>query len=70
MKSDNTLILSLKSELGKWLIGFFGVLFLFALLPRTIIDLVRRIIARSLREILTVVLAGILTEKLSRLIER
>lgn len=46
------------------LIGFFGVLGAFLLLPRTVKFMVRRFFMSIISEVLLVVLSGLLTEKL------
>ncbi|MCH8276337.1 MAG: hypothetical protein IIA50_02180 [Bacteroidetes bacterium] len=57
-------------SLGKWLLGFCGAMLLVALIPRTLFAVLRRVFARSLREILAVVVTGLITEKLSKWLDR
>lgn len=52
------------------LLGFFGVVGAFLLLPRTIKFAVRRFITGMAKEIVLVILTGLLTEKLVSMLER
>ncbi|GEM_PF-6884680 len=50
------------------LLGFFGVTALFLLLPKTLKYVIRRFVLGTIAEIVAVVLAGLLTEKLVDLV--
>ncbi len=47
----------------KWLLGFFGAVFGFLLLPKAIKLFVRRFLFGILGEVIFIVVAGLLTEK-------
>ena len=47
----------------KWLLGFFGAVLGFLLLPRTLKYVIRRFVFGTLGEIVAIVLTGLLTEK-------
>ena len=48
---------------AKWLFGFFGAIAAFLLLPKTVKYLIRRFFWSVFAEVVTVVIAGLLTEK-------
>lgn len=50
------------------LLGFFGVTAAFFLLPKTVKYLIRRVLFGTVAEIVAVVVAGLLTEKLVDLV--
>lgn len=52
------------------LLGFFGVVGAFLLLPKTVKFAARRFLTSMAKEIVVVVLTGLLTEKLVSMIER
>ena len=47
----------------KWLVGFFGAIFGFLLLPKTIKLVFRKLVFGTVAEIVAIVLTGLLTEK-------
>jgi hypothetical protein len=53
------------SALSQWLIGFFGAIFAFLFLPRTLKFFIRRFLAGIVIEIIGVVLAGLAAEKMT-----
>ena len=53
----------LQSSLTTWLIGFFGAILGFMILPKTLKFLIRRFIFSIFSEVLAVVVAGLLAEK-------
>ena len=53
----------LQSSLTTWLIGFFGAIVGFLILPKTLKFLIRRFIFGVFSEVLAVVVAGLLAEK-------
>ncbi len=52
-----------KQSLTTWLFGFFGAIFAFLLLPRTIKFFIKRFFFGIAGEVVAVLLAGLLTEK-------
>lgn len=59
-----------KAAATNLLIGFFGVVGAFFLLPRTAKFMVRRFVLSTAGEVLAIVLTGLLTEKLVELLGR
>ena len=59
---------TLSDDAQKSIAGFFIALFVGALAPRAIMYFVRRVMVRSVREVLVVVAAGWLSERLVRLL--
>lgn len=55
----------LQEGLVKWLLGFFGVIAAVKLLPKVLSFLTRRFVFGLLSEIIMVILAGLLTEKVA-----
>ncbi|GIV59009.1 MAG: hypothetical protein KatS3mg043_0098 [Rhodothermaceae bacterium] len=55
---------SLGDSLTRWLIGFFGAVAAFLLLPRAVKYFLRRVLTRILGQVLLFVTMGLLTEKL------
>ena len=53
----------LRDPLVKWFLGFFGALFGFLLLPRAFKLFVRRFVLGTISEIVTIIIAGLLTGK-------
>ncbi len=53
----------LRGSLTKWLVGFFGSVLAFLLLPKTIKFFIRRFVLGVIGEVVAVVIAGLLTEK-------
>lgn len=53
----------LSDPIVRWLLGFFGAVFGFMLLPRALKFVVRRFILGTFSEIIAIVLTGLLTEK-------
>ena len=53
----------LRDPLVKWLLGFFGAILGFLLLPRAFKLFVRRFVLGTISEIVTIVIAGLLTGK-------
>ena len=47
----------------KWLLGFFGAIFGFLLLPKTLKLVFRKLILGTVAEVVAIVLTGLLTEK-------
>lgn len=58
---------SSNNHLVRSLAGFFAALIIGALIPRTFLFLVRRVVLKSFKDVLILALAGILTERLARL---
>lgn len=54
---------SMDNPLAKYVIAFFGTLFGFLLLPRTIKYVIRRFLFGTIGEIIAVVITALLTEK-------
>ena len=63
MRDPDLTRLDLRNPLATYLLGFFGVLFAFTLLPRTLKFLVRKFFFGFLGEVVTVVITALLTEK-------
>ena len=62
--ANNTLSRPPMSDpLVKWLVGFFGAIFGFLLLPRTLKFVIRRLVLGTVAEIVAIVVTGLLTEK-------
>ncbi len=55
---------ALSDPIVKWLLGFFGAVFGFLLLPKTLKYFVRRFVLGTLGEVVVIVLTGLLTEKM------
>jgi len=53
----------LSDPLVKWMLGFFGALFGFLLLPRALKTFFRRFVLGTLSEIVVILVAGLLTER-------
>lgn len=54
---------SLQKSVQTWLLGFFGALFGFLLLPRALKFVARRFVLGVAGEIVAIVITGLLTEK-------
>ncbi|QXD14895.1 hypothetical protein GQ464_015975 [Rhodocaloribacter litoris] len=54
---------SLGDSLTRWLLGFFGAVAAFLLLPRAVKYFLRRVLTRILGQVLLFVTMGLLTEK-------
>jgi hypothetical protein len=54
---------NLQDPIVKWLLGFFGAVLGFLLLPKTVKFVLRKFLLGTLTEIVTIVLTGLLTEK-------
>ncbi len=64
MQNDYPWRSALRDPLVKWFLGFFGAVFGFLMLPRTIKYLLRRFVLGTLSEIVVIVITGLLTEKM------
>ncbi|MDX1547218.1 MAG: hypothetical protein R3247_09535 [Rhodothermales bacterium] len=53
----------LSDPIVKWLLGFFGAIFGFLLLPKTLKLVFRKLVFGTVAEIVAIVLTGLLTEK-------
>ena len=60
----------LGDPLVKWFLGFFGAVFGFLLLPRTVKTFFRRFVLGTLGEIVVIIVSGLLTEKAVDLIKK
>lgn len=61
---------STTSELVQWLVGFFGAALFFAIVPRLVQYVTRRVVGRFLFETLAVALVGVLFERGIGLLDR
>lgn len=57
-----------KDDFSRSLIGFIAAMFIGALVPRTMGYLIRRVLIRSFREVFILAVAGLLTDRLARLL--
>ncbi|MDE2997096.1 MAG: hypothetical protein OXT73_10240 [Bacteroidota bacterium] len=57
-----------EDDFSRSIIGFFLAMIVGALIPRTIGLLVRRVFVRAFREVFVLAVAGILTDRLTRII--
>ena len=63
MDSDFSTPPAFRDPIVKWLLGFFGAIFGFLLLPKTLKFLVRKFVFGLIGEVVAIVLTGLLTEK-------
>lgn len=53
----------MRDPIVKWLVGFFGAVFGFLLLPKTVKYFIRRFLLGIAGEIVAIIITGLLTEK-------
>lgn len=58
----------LKDDFSRSIVGFLAALIVGALIPRTLVFLVRRVLLNSLKEVFVLAMAGWLTDRLTHLI--
>ncbi|ARA91835.1 MAG: hypothetical protein D6685_12155 [Bacteroidetes bacterium] len=60
----------IRSGLARWLLGFFGTVLGFLVLPKLFRFTARRFLFGFIAEVVTIMLAGLLTEKAVEMLER